>query len=329
MFAGALLILQVFLPPAEAEGKDKEATDASGKKAAAHSGTTTQKAKTTTTTAKTSKTATSATSKDMTGSMDDLTFLSSIMDLLKDGKSLPPEYLAMLPDGGQGILATQSSTDTSSISKPLQSQLASINRSTGTTYRPSNSSYVPSQSGGVTEAYPGRRDVPSQQQQPTQQDQPTYTPQPEPTPSIPNQNPNIPVTPMPPPATSAVLLDNGLLKSILGKSKGDVQDFLQYNQFLGQEGNLLRYLIGSTMVEITMNGDTATQVVLRFDRFTPQGKDVNYYAEYMRSIAGMSRANPNRQTEKDIYFSGVYPGASNIIFHIDINSNFGYVQATR
>jgi hypothetical protein len=275
---------------------------------------------------------------------NELEFLSEVMELLKAGKSLPPEYLALLPDGGQGILATQSKSGvpTPQLSKPLQTQLVSLDRNDGQA-RFAGNSYVPSKPssstvgtgqsiGSSTAAAPT-----SQPQSPASStppaSQPPVTPPPQTTP--PSQTtppatkpPQQDQKPAPPTSSVATLLDGGLLKSVLGASKAQMQNYFQYNQFLGQSGNVFRYLVGDKIVEVTLSSDKVTKVVMRFQSFSPAGKDMAYYEDLMRGHVGMTKAVPTSKSGQDIYWNGVYPGASSILFHIDTAANYGYVQAT-
>lgn len=264
----------------------------------------------------------------------DLSVLTTIMDLLKSGKPLPPEYLALLPDGAPGVVAQQAKTEPVAISKPLQTQLVSLNRSQGTTYKPSNS-YVPStkpaSSTGKVTTTPSKPTQTQTNNTPTSTTEPSVpAPQRPPvTPQTPTKQPEPPPASPPPVTTAAALLDGGLTKSVIGRSKSDVQAYFKYNQFLGQEGSTLRYLRGASIVEVTFtDSDIAQQMLLRFDRFTPQGKSMDYYEDYMRSVAGMTKANASSRSGNNIYWNGVYPGISSLQFHIDTGSNYGYVKAT-
>lgn len=285
-----------------------------------------------------------------------LTILSNVMEYLKQGKPVPEEYLAMLPDGGQSFKAAQSGTSGSSnISKPLQTQLVSIQRSEGKTQHAGNS-YVPTKpstttapagsgtsSGSTKSPAPtpapapspapsnedDDRDSPRSGGSSTQPDQmPVPTPAPAPTP-VPAPAPAPEPAPQPPAQTTPSLLNGGLLKPLLGKSKTEVDAFMQYNQSLGSSGNTYRYLHGVTIVEVTYSGNTVSRVKLQFNQFTPQGQSVSYYEDYLRGIAGMTNAGATSRSGGDISWANVYPGASSIKFHIDTRSNFGYVEAVR
>jgi hypothetical protein len=120
-----------------------------------------------------------------------------------------------------------------------------------------------------------------------------------------------------------------VLQSVLGASRASVQEFFQFNQPLGGSGGKLVYLRGASIVEVTFSGDTATGINMRFERFTPQGETMAYYEEFMRIVAGMSKVNPSSRSGRDLYWNGVYPGASSIHFHIDTASNYGYIEARR
>lgn len=294
-------------------------------------------------------TGTEATGTETTGAastdsnpLSDLSVLSNIMDLLKQGKPLPPEYLSLLPEGAPGVVAQQSKAEPVAISKPLQTQLVSLNRSQGTTYQPSKS-YVPttkpkSTTDKATTAPNSNAQTDNTNSTSNSQTNPTSNtaepsvpaPQRPPvTPQTPTSQPEPPASTQPPVSTAAALLDGGLTKSVIGRSKADVQAYFKYNQFLGQEGNTFRYLRGASIVEVTFtDSDIAQQMLLRFDRFTPQGKSMEYYEDYMRSVSGVTKANASSRSGNNIYWNGVYPGVSALQFHIDTGANYGYVKAT-
>lgn len=119
------------------------------------------------------------------------------------------------------------------------------------------------------------------------------------------------------------------MKSVLGKSKADVKSFFQYNQFLGENGSTLTYLRGSTVVEVTMSGDTANAIYMRFDRLNPPGREQSYYESFMMGIAGMSQAEPSSRSGQDLRWNNVYSGASSVQLHIDTAANSGYIRASR
>ena len=276
-----------------------------------------------------------------------LSYLTAVLDNLKQGKPIPPEYLAMLPDGGKGILAMQANNGTqpaqSKLSEPLIQQIVAAARGEGKTVNTANS-YVPSQPAAsvstAPQALPNKSGqsgtavstpavnngstgpAPSSQGSGTQP-APTPTPQP---PVQPKPAPQPQPTPQP---AAGTLLDGGVLKSVLGKSKADVKSFFQYNQFLGENGNTLTYLRGSTIVEVTLNGDTASSVYMRFDRFNPPNRDQSYYETYMMGVAGMSQGEPSARSGQDVKWNGIYSGASSIQFHVDTNTNSGYIRASR
>lgn len=346
LLAGVFLLLSVFMPKAEAQ-------DASSTK---------------TTTAATDKTTPEDTkepkdtSQSSTGigankpSQDagqDLSWLTSVMAALKDGQPIPAEYLAMLPDGGKGIAAQQAAAgQNQGLSKPLTSQLVSIARdqgrtspkATATNYVPqnpsSNTATPPSSTGGTGAGTPSTSPGTSagsagSGSKPNPDGGNTSTPPVTPPPVTPPPVTPPPVTPppvTPPPVTppaAGTLVDGGLLKSVLGASKAQVQEYFRYNQSLGQDGNVLSYYRGSMMVQVTMNGDTATRVSLIFDRFTPSGQDRTYYETYMMGMAGMSESTPTSRNGQNASWVGVYPGASSISFTIDLASNSGRIDASR
>jgi len=270
----------------------------------------------------------------------ELLFLSNVMEMLKQGQSLPPEYLAMLPDGGQGLAAMQGKATpvvSEEVSKPLQTQLVSLARSQG--HNPfSNGSYVPK----TTQAAKPASTAPATPK-PSGGTAAPVTPKPkpqtpaQPAPQTPNPGPvtPAPVTPKPqqpqpqtpPPASTPVLFENGVLKSVLGKSKEGIKTYFRNNQSLGESANTARYLRGSNIVTVTFSGDKATSVELRFESFTPPGRNAAFYEDYMLGVAGMSKANASSRSGMDIAWNGVYPGASSVTFHIDTNANFGTIRA--
>ncbi|MCX7569931.1 hypothetical protein OS242_08130 [Tumebacillus sp. DT12] len=291
-----------------------------------------------------------------TGEDTELAFLGEVMELLKAGQPLPAEFLALLPDGGQGILAAQSKsgTATSQISKPLQSQLVSLDRNNGSaryagnTYVPNKpSTSTPSISAGKVGTTPSGSTTTPSTTAPTAKPQPTPAPSTGTTPTPPPVNepprttppPPPPVTTppaeeqeppvvTPPPTSVAALLDGGLLKSLLGTTQSDMESYFQYNQYLGKNGSVHRYLLGDKIVEVTLSGDKVSKVVMRFQSFSPQGQSQAYYEDMMRGNVGMTAAVPTSRSGQDIYWNGLYPGASSIMFHIDTAANYGYVQAT-
>jgi hypothetical protein len=353
--AAALLVLKAFSPPADAEAASAKALTPEQEQAAAQS---VKPGDTLTIEPKNAQGQTDPIVQ-AAGNDKDLAFLGKVMDLLKDGKPLPKEYLALLPDGGQGILAAQAKSGTSAtaISKPLQTQLVAIDRSNGNGQtRYSSSSYVPSKnssSGSASGTAPatGGGSVPPSAPasggnsnnsggiggatKPTPQPQPqpgngsgsggSQPPLPQPTPTPPKQDP----PPPPPVSNTPSLLDGGLVKSLLGQSKDNMVQFFQYNQDLGATGSVHRYLRGDRIVEMTVDNDRVTRVMLRFQSFSPQGKDSAYYEDLMRQSAGLSKANASSRSGNDITYRNVYPGASNVLFHIDTAANYGYVQASQ
>jgi hypothetical protein len=331
LLAGAMLVLSAFMPTDSAEAESGES-----KPAAAPSNTVVASGDASATTAKPNGVTTAGIGEFKNGVQDasDLTFLASVLEALKDGKPIPSEYLAMLPDGGKQIAVQQAASGQSQgISKPLTTQLVAIARDQGTASpRATSSNYVPQKpaTGGSAAQTPsspsaGGASAPAQQTPPVQQT-------PAPTPQTPvEQTPPVQQTPPPvqqPPARGT-LVDGGLLKSVLGASKSQVETYFHYNQSLGQNGNTLSYLRGSMAVDVTFSGDTATRVSLRFDRFNPAGQDRNYYETYMMGMAGMSEAAPSSQSGNSSSWSNIYSGASNISFTIDLASNSGRVEATR
>lgn len=293
------------------------------------------------------------------GDGGELAYLNAVLDNLKQGKPIPPEYLAMLPDGGKGILAMQANSGTqaaqSKLSEPLIQQIVAAARSQGKMVNTANS-YVPTQSNtsAGTAQKPSGAVATAPQTSPNKSGQPgtapktptgnngsagtapktpgsgtTTTPAPAPQPPV-QQKPAPQPQPLPKPQPAAgSLLDGGVLKSVLSKSKADVKSFFQYNQSLGENGNTLTYLRGSTIVEVTLNGDTATSVYMRFDRLNPPNREQSYYETYMMGVAGMSPAEPSVRSGQDVKWNSTYSGASSIQFHIDTNTNSGYIRASR
>lgn len=277
------------------------------------------------------------------GGDTELAFLGEVMELLKAGQPLPAEFLALLPDGGQGILAAQSKTGTAApqISKPLQTQLVSLDRNNGAT-RYAGNTYVPNKPSTSTVSPPagkegGSTPTPST---PTQGTKPQPTPPPVTTPSTPPVTEPPRTTPPPPPVTTppapeapptssvASLINGGLLQSLLGTTQSGMENYFQYNQYLGKNGNAHRYLLGDKIVEVTLSGDKVSKVVMRFQSFSPQGQSQAYYEDLMRGNVGMTAAVATTRSGQDIYWNGLYEGASSIMFHIDTAANYGYVQAT-
>lgn len=286
---------------------------------------------------------------------EELQFLAGAMEYLKQNKPLPPEFLAMLPDGGQSLVASQAkaAAPAPALSQPLQTQFVAIAKSQGRSNPFTDGTYVPQkpttgQTGKTVAAAPKPQQapaaaptttapatppaggVPFQPNLDPSQVQPTPAPNPQPTPSpAPGPAPQPKPQPQPQPQPAApYLFDSGVLKNVLGKSKDAVKAYFKNNQFLGDSGNVSRYLRGSTIVEVTYNGPTASSVVLRFERFTPQGQSMSYYEDYMLGVAGMSKANASSRSAMDVAWNGVYPGASSVSFHIDTNANFGTVRAS-
>jgi hypothetical protein len=271
----------------------------------------------------------------------DLSFLTTVLQYLKDGKSIPPEFLALLPDGGVGYMQAQMKigAPATKISPALQSQLVSLARSEGRTTTYTNNTYVPTHQpvptpkppvthGGGTTPTPappsnnGGGSTPSDPGSTGGQTDPTPTPPPAPTPT-PDPTP----TPTPQPPAAGTLVSSGLLKSVLGHTKAQVKQYFQYNQSLGETNGTLEFLRGSAIVDVTMSGDTATAVTMQIDRFTPAGKDESYYKDYMIGLAGMSDATPTSSGGGSYTWSGVYSGASSIVLNIDMGANSGTLTA--
>ncbi|ASS76323.1 hypothetical protein CIG75_16125 [Tumebacillus algifaecis] len=331
LLCSIMLLLQIFMPTVEAMEEDAEAKHQSKELTA------------TSETEKGEAVVKPAPSGDDTAESqaDDLSFLVIVLDLIKQNKPIPPEYLALLSDGGASL---EKVSQENNAPKPILQQTAkpvSNGKTVAVAPNPFDS-YKPQQGGssnaGTTPKTDGKTGNAGQAPTPTKPTptptpQPTPTPTPKPTPT-PTPTPQPTPTPAPepeqtPPAAQATLLEGGVLKSVLGASRANVQDFFQFNQPLGGSGNKLVYLRGAAIVEVTFSGDTATSINMRFERFTPQGQNLAYYEEFMRIVAGMSKADATSRSGRDISWNGLYPGASSIHFHIDTASNYGYIEAKR
>ncbi|ARU61725.1 hypothetical protein CBW65_12345 [Tumebacillus avium] len=332
---GIMLLLQMFMPPAEAmDDEAGEETHQSKELSATADGATGTAAEA------------PAASGDgaVESQVDDLSFLVIVLDLIKNNKPIPPEYLALLPDGGASLAKVSQDNNapkpilqpvtnqTSNAPNPFQSYQPSQGGTTGSgtkTGTPAKSGDVQAKPGGTSGQQPNTNNpqpAPTPTPKPTPAPQPTPKPTPAPTPA-PTPQPKPEPTPAPAPVETAALLDGGVLQSVLGASRADVQNFFQFNQSLGGSGNKLVYLRGQSIVEVTFTGDTATGINMRFERLTPQGESMGYFEEFMRIVAGMSKADASSKSGRDIYWNSVYPGASSIHFHIDTASNYGYIEA--
>jgi hypothetical protein len=334
VLSGILLLLQMFMPPVEAMEEDAAEKAHQQKELTATSGAAADVQGT--------GTASPAHAGTVESQVEDLSFLVIVLDLIKQNKPIPPEYLALLPDGGAGLEQVskeanapkpilQPVTKSSSSGKEVASASAPNpvdGRRQQTVPSNAGSGSVPASapSGGQAGGQAGQ-----QPNQPAPAPEPTPAPKPQPQPQPqPQPTPAPAPKPQPQPAPSVgTLLDGGVLQSVLGASRSEVQNFFQFNQPLGGSGNKLVYLRGMAIVEVTFSGDTATSVNMRFERFTPQGESMSYYEEFMRIVAGMSKANATSRSGQDIYWNGVYPGASSIHFHIDTGANYGYIEARR
>ncbi|MFD2171720.1 hypothetical protein [Tumebacillus lipolyticus] len=321
MLCGIMLVVQLIIPPVEAmEGdageKAHQSKDLTGKSEAS--------------TEKTDVVDANAGKADSKGDseVDDLSFLVIVLDLIKENKPIPPEYLSLLPDGGASLEAVSKDKNAP---KPIFQPTPQKVPSGTVAVKPANpfDSYKPKPSDSNqagTGTKPGtvtKPDQPTPKPEPKPDPKPEVKPDPKPEPKPdpkPDPDPETPVT-------QPTLLEGGVLKSVLGASRAEVQSFFQYNQPLGGTGNKLLYLRGAAVVEVTMSGDTATAVTMRFERFTPQGESATYYEEFMRIVAGMSQANPSSRSGREVYWNGLYPGASSIHFHIDTAANYGYIEA--
>ncbi|MBL0386636.1 hypothetical protein JJB07_08230 [Tumebacillus sp. ITR2] len=348
VLAGGLLLLNKFAPTALAKSEEPQHTASQ-----TNPTTTTAEPEKTSSTAQGGETGNTQGIGEFKGQGnaegEDLGWLLTVMQALKDGQPIPQEYMAMLPDGGKSLATQQAASgQTQGISKPLATQLTAIARDQGkASPRATASNYVPQSpysggSGAATSTTgngtspapaPSNSGTPTQEQQVPVNPTPTPTPTPNPTPKpTPQPTPTPTPTPTPPvqqPPAAGTLVDGGLLKSVLGSSKSDVQNFFRYNQSLGENGNVLSYYRGSMSVDVTISGGIATHVTLRFDRFNPPGQDRAYYETYMLGMAGMSQANATSRSGSTSTWSNVYSGASNISISIDLASNSGRVEANR
>jgi hypothetical protein len=159
--------------------------------------------------------------------------------------------------------------------------------------------------------------------QPQQQPQTQPQPQPQQQPQQPPQQQQQPTTP-----PAGTLLAGGVLKSVLGHSKADVKKYFQLNQSLGEANSTLRYLRGSTIVEIGFQGDVATSVRLQNDRLNTLGATVDDQRNALMAMAGMSQASPTSSSGSQWTWKNIYPGSSNIVVNLNISANSGSLQAT-
>lgn len=341
---GIMLLLQMFMPPAEAmEDEAGEETHQSKELSAKTDGAT----------GTAEQAPAAAGDGSVESQVDDLSFLVIVLDMIKNNKPIPPEYLALLPDGGASLAkVSQDNHAPKPILQPVPNQASNAPnpfqsyqpQPGGTSGTPAKSEYVQEKPGNLPGGTSGQQPNNNKPQQPagTTKPQPAPTPAPKPAPQptpkptpaptpapTPQPKPEPTPAPTPAPVETAALLDGGVLQSVLGASRAEVQNFFQFNQSLGGSGNKLVYLRGQSIVEVTFSGDTATGINMRFERLTPQGESMTYFEEFMRIVAGMSKANPSSKSGRDIYWNSVYPGASSIHFHIDTASNYGYIEARR